>query len=434
MNGPTRREVLAGAGSLSLTAVIPANAKGRGVAAPDSIAEDLTRYIGFGSKQSGSQGDAACGHWLAKELEKTGFAVEKPALSVPYFDRATCKIAIGGAQATLWPQPIVVPTDASGVSGPLVRVDGAGRADGSLQGAIALVDLPYGRWSSAFSKSIRGPVDAAFSGGAKAAVIITSGPTGKVIALNADGRAPMFAGPVGLLAPADAAPFLGAAMTHAAATVTLTGQGSRRPALNVIGRMDRQKAKWIVVSTPRSGWFGCAAERGGGIAAWLDLARRTPLLLPDHNLAFLCNSGHEYENLGAEESLKATAPKPENTHFWLHLGANLAARDWHEGLFGLAPLPGTDSQRYLVVSPPLLATAQRLFKGLAGLEGPYPSDKLSAGELTAIIAAGYPSVAGVFGVHRFHHVADDDARCVSAPSVAETCAAFRHLLVAAAMG
>src|SRR3546814_3660806 len=86
------------------------------------------------------------------------------------------------------------------------------------------------------------------------------------------------------------------------------------------------------------------------------------------------NTGHEYENLGAEEALKAAAPKPAETHFWLHLGANVAARDWHEGLFGLAPLAGVDSQRYLVVSPPLLPAARRLFAGLAGLESPYPSE------------------------------------------------------------
>src|SRR3546814_2023624 len=87
------------------------------------------------------------------------------------------------------------------------------------------------------------------------------------------------------------------------------------------------------------------------------------------------NTGHEYENLGAEEALKAAAPKPAETHFWLHLGANVAARDWHEGLFGLAPLAGVDSQRYLVVSPPLLPAARRLFAGLAGLESPYPDRK-----------------------------------------------------------
>src|SRR3546814_12342936 len=70
----------------------------------------------------------------------------------------------------------------------------------------------------------------------------------------------------------------------------------------------------------------------------------------------------------------------------------------------MTPLPGTDSQRYLVVSPPLLPTARTAFAGLAGLESPYSSDRISAGELTGIIAAGYRSVAGVFGIHRFHHV------------------------------
>src|SRR3546814_8375521 len=100
---------------------------------------------------------------------------------------------------------------------------------------------------------------------------------------------------------------------------------------------------------------------------------------------------------------------PAETHFWLHLGANVAARDWHEGLFGLAPLAGVDSQRYLVVSPPLLPAARRLFAGLAGLESPYPSDRLSAGELTASIAEGYPSVGGGLGPHHLPPFAEADS-------------------------
>ncbi|WP_432769848.1 hypothetical protein [Sphingopyxis sp.] len=392
----------------------------------------MDAYIGFGNKQSGGDGDRACGHWLAGELEAAGFAVQMPKLSVPFFDAEQCTITAGDARAIIRPQPIVVPTPPTGGSGPLVRVDGAGQASAPLAGAIALIDLPYGRWSSALAKPIRGPIDHALAAGAKAAIVVTNGPTGKIIALNADGRAPMFGAPVGLIAPEDAGPFLHAAMSHRTATVTLAGKEGRRPAFNVIGRIDRGKDRWITVSTPRSGWTDCAGERGGGIAAWLHLAREAPKLFPDHDLAFLCNSGHEYENLGAEEALKAVAPKPAQTHFWLHLGANLAARDWHEGLFGLSPIGGTDSQRYLVVSPPLLPVARRLFAGLAGLETPYSSDKLSAGELTAIIAAGYPSVAGIFGVHRFHHVEGDDARCVDAAAVANTTAAFRELLIVAA--
>ena len=428
MTGPTRRGFLAGATAMPLAGAANAAV----TAVPDTIAADLSTYIGFGNKQSGGAGDTACGHWLAAELERAGFAVDKLPITVPWFEGERCEIVAGDARAPLHPQPIVTPTPGEGVSGPLVRVDAHGKADAPLAGAIALIDLPYGRWSSALAKPVRAPVDAAFADGAKAAVIVTNGPTGQVIALNADGRAPMFAGPVGLLAPAGAAPFLAAAMRRKPARVTLMGSGGRRAAFNVIGRLDRGKGRWITVSTPRSGWFGCAGERGGGIAAWLDFARAAPTLLPDHDLAFLCNSGHEYENLGAEEALKAVAPKPAETHFWLHLGANLAARDWHEGLFGLAPLAGSDSQRYLVVSPPLLPAARRLFAGLAGLESPYSSERLSAGELTAIIAAGYPSVAGVFGVHRFHHVADDGARCVDPVAVATTTAALRQLLVTAA--
>src|SRR3546814_9118416 len=83
---------------------------------------------------------------------------------------------------------------------------------------------------------------------------------------------------------------------------------------------------------------------------------------------------------------------PAETHFWLHLGASLAARDWHEGLFGLAPLAGVDSQRYLVVSPPLLPAARRLFAGLAGLESPYPSERRSeehTSELQSLMRNSY---------------------------------------------
>jgi hypothetical protein len=392
------------------------------VGAEANVAADLATYIGFGSKQAGGAGDMACGEWLAAQLRALGYAVARQDVSVPWFKPDRAELTCGAAKAAVWPQPIVVPTGRDGVTGALVRVE----PDAPLKDAIALVELPFGRWSTALAKPIREPVTAAFAAGAKAVIVITSGPTGKVIALNADGRAPMFAGPVALLAPEDARPFLAAARRGEAATLHLTGEGGRRPAFNFIGRIDRGKKRWLAISTPRSGWYGCAGERGPGIAAWLWLARWASKAVLDFNLAFVCNTGHEYENLGASEALKAAAPKPEDTHFWLHLGANVAARDWHD--LTTAPLPSVDTQRYFAVSPALLPLASAVFAGHAGLEAPYSSKMLSAGELNEIIAAGYQSVAGVFGLHRFHHVADDDARCVSATSVAATAAAFQDLL------
>jgi hypothetical protein len=147
---------------------------------------------------------------------------------------------------------------------------------------------------------------------------------------------------------------------------------------------------------------------------WLALARWAVRELAAYNVAFLCTSGHEYENLGSEHVLRDAAPPPDKVALWLHLGANVATCDWHElGAGAFLPLPSADPQRFLVTSPMLVAAARRAFAGLPGLEMAYPSDQGSAGELTNIIAAGYSRVAGIFGAHRFHHARTDDARCVS---------------------
>ena len=392
------------------------------------IAHDLERYIGFGEKRSGGAGDNACGAWMEQALADLGFQTRRQTFSAPYFEPRRCTLSCEGGEAEVWAQPIVVPTPQQGLTAPLVRVDGQGRSAHSLRGAIALVDLDHARWSSMFWPGVSEPVQAAFEGGASACVIITNGPSDKIIALNTDGREPLYDAPMALLAPEDAAPFLAAAHAASPARLTLSGVSARRPAFNLMGQLDRGANQWLVVSTPRSGWFTCAGERGGGVAAFLHMARWAANQATGHNLLFVCNSGHEYQYLGAEELLREHAPPPDQTAFWLHLGANLAARDWHESVGGLQPLPGTDSQRYLVVSPSLLPAARASFRGLSGLEAPYSSDDLSAGELSNVLAAGYRKVAGIFGVHRYHHVRDDDARCVSAEAVVETSFAFQRLL------
>ncbi len=421
-------------GFLGASAILPFGAAsiGVGVPHPDAIEADLLRYVGFGEKRAGGPGDTACGEWLAGELEAAGYAIERQTFAAPFFRQTRAELSSDGATVSVYPQPIVRPTGADGVSGPLVRVDGAGRSSGSLGGAIALIDLPHARWSSILSRGARAPIEAAFSAGARAAVAITNGPTGKIIALNADGRAPMFAGPVALLAPETAGDFLAAAIERRAATLTIDGEGGRRPAFNFVGRMDRNKGRWLAVSTPRSGWFGCAAERGPGVAAWLYLARWAATALPDHNLAFICNTGHEYEYLGAAEAMKQIAPPVEATRFWLHIGANVAARDWRELPGGATPLPNVDSQRVLSLSPELLPLARALFAGQAGYEDPVSSAVLAAGELEAVIHAGYAPAAGVFGLHRYHHVAEDDERCLNVPATVDAARAFQALLEAMA--
>jgi len=89
---------------------------------------------------------------------------------VPFFETSRAELASGDESVSVHPQPIVRPIGPDGLSGPLVRVDPAGRFIGSLDGAVALVDLPHARWSSILAPAARRPIEAAFSAGAKAVV------------------------------------------------------------------------------------------------------------------------------------------------------------------------------------------------------------------------------------------------------------------------
>lgn len=420
----TRRELLTTAGLL----VAASGARPSAASGISTIERDLARYIALGDKASGGPGDEASGAWLEAELKACGFATERQRFDAPYFETKHADLVSGDARASVLPQAIVVQTGPEGVTGRLVRVTPLVPAGQPPRGAIALVDLPYGRWSSAGAKPILDTVRAAFADGAVAAVLVTNGPSGKAIALNCDGRRPVFDKPVAVLAPELAGRFLAAAAGGASATLRLTGKGGTRPAFNLIGRRERPGRPWIVISTPRSGWFTCAGERGPGVAAWLALARWAPDALPDASLALICNSGHEYEHLGADFALQA-APAPSRTAFWFHLGANVAARDWHEiGGGRLLPLETADAQHFLMVSPAHLEIARQAFSGLPGLGSPYPVGRGTAGELSNIIGAGYVSVAGIFGAHRYHHTMEDDARAVEPRLVDQVLGGCRALI------
>jgi hypothetical protein len=304
------------------------------------------------------------------------------------------------------PEATVVPTPAGGVSGPLY-VAGSGKGAG-----IALIVLPYARWSTMVGQVER-RVQAAFAAGASAAVVVTTGPTGEACALNTPVDRALFDRPVAVLAPKDAEPFLQAAARGETATLTMAGRSYRRPAFNVTARLDRGAARTLVISTPRSGWFGCAGERGTGLAAWWLLSRWAAKSKLPVNLALIATSGHEYEYAGGERFIAELAPKPKDTALWVHFGANVAARDWHERGPVLSPLPSADPQRFLAASPALVPAAKAAFAGQPGLEQPYATDPgQTAGELASILKAGYDPIIGIFGSHRFHHTRGDDLRCV----------------------
>jgi hypothetical protein len=423
---PDRRGVLAGFAVLGGCALTPSpapEARNAGVAA------NLETYAGFGAKNAGGAGDEASGAWVEARLEAAGLRTERHAVPALELIEHQPHLRVGR-------QRTAVATHATGVSGAFASIDapfavwgaGALEASGAADGAIVAGHLASQRWSSAEQPAIRAIVERAFAARAAALVLITHGPTGELIRLNRRLERGAHDGPVALMAPKDWPAFAATLAQAPMATLELNATEGPRAAFNVVGRLDRGAPTTIVVSTPRSGWTQCAGERGPGIAAFLALAEWAPQVFSRHNLFFVCTSAHEFENAGNAAFIAERAPRPEQTALWLHLGAGFAARDWHEAGGQLAPLPSADPQRYLMTSPQLRDAAHTAFAGVSGLEAAYSTERGAAGELANIIAAGYPAIIGMFGAHRFHHVAQDDMRCVEPAHTAEVVLRLQHLL------
>ncbi|MBP6878121.1 MAG: hypothetical protein KBC34_08865 [Phenylobacterium sp.] len=413
----TRRNVILGAG-IGAMSLEGAMAGAGDVFANRQVQVDLARYEGFGLKASGGAGDEASGAWLAGELQGLGFDVARQAIEVPYFEARQVSLALGDTVVAPLAQAPVTRTPAGGLSARLVRLE-SGRGAGAATGAIAVARLPYGRWSTRHAGTVGKVVRAAADQGVGALVLVTEGPTGEALALNAaPDAAERF--PILAVGSREGDLLAAAAARGERATLRIEGEGGRRSAFNLVGRLDRGAGRELVVSTPRSGWFGCMGERGGGLAAWLGLARWAARACP-LDLTFVTTSGHEYENHGGEVFLRsALTPRPDVTALWVHLGAAFAARDWHETEGRLAPLPSVDPQRFLVARPQLVAPLRTAFAGQPGLEAVYGDEAGAGGELGEILAAGYPRAFGVLGAHRFHHSPNDDMRCVDAEQVATT--------------
>jgi hypothetical protein len=422
---PSRRSLLKGAGLAALAA--PADAAPGDDAAPEAaiFQASLERYAGFGVKASGGAGDEACGAWLEQELTTAGYACRRQPFDAPYFDVRQATLVCGDAKAAVIPQAIVAPTGSQGLTAPL-RIPSE-CAD--LAGAIALLVLPFKRWAGLEDPQVAHPLADAIQRGAAGVVLVTTGPTHEAIALNVSTHSPPVGKPVALLAPKDAEPFVAAALAGQTATLTLDGDGggaARRQAWNLIARLDRGALQTLVISTPRSGWFTCAAERGSGLAVWLWLAKWLARTRPGVNVELLATSGHEYVYLGGEHYLAEAAPPPARTKVWVHIGASAAARDWHEIGPRLLPLPTADAQRVLTATPDRLDATRRAFAGVSGLEATYLADKVMAGgELINVLNAGYTSATGLYGIHRYFHTPADDLACVSGDLVWPVAAAYR---------
>ncbi|MFT5693864.1 MAG: hypothetical protein ACI92E_003207 [Oceanicoccus sp.] len=73
-----------------------------------------------------------------------------------------------------------------------------------------------------------------------------------------------------------------------------------------------------VIMTPRSGWWSCASERGGGIACLLEMMRTIKISGSQRDVMFTVNTGHELNYIGLGHYLSQRRDLIRNAHRWIH--------------------------------------------------------------------------------------------------------------------
>ena len=279
----------------------------------ERIGAVIRAYEDQGFHRTGTDVDRMSAEWLAGEVRDIGLVAELEPFTLSRVDVGEASLAVDGRIIEGLPLFDGGFTDAEGVEGGLGSVGG--------EAPIGLAECaPNAQEAGALGEARR-------AGKHKAIVAVTRGLRPGFCPSNADSFVEPFGPPV-LQVPSEEGAFL-AECAKRGASVTLTAHVARTQAqaLNVVAHVSGRDRdlKPLVVMTPRSGWWNCASERGGGLAVWLEIMRAVQAARPDRDVLFVASSGHELGHLGLDDFMQRRARLVGSARAWIHLGANIGA-------------------------------------------------------------------------------------------------------------
>ncbi len=380
----TRREIMKRAAAIPL--VLSAKAAFAGEESlKDRIARTIREYSEQGIHRSGTDGDLENAAWLSGRIRSLGLEQELDTFSFKRVRPLECSLAIDGKTVEAIPLYDCVYTDGDGISGGLGEI--GSDADIGVVSAFPMASSPGGQRLDKARRENRH----------KAIVVLTDEgmPPGITITNAEDFKTP-FGPPTVQASNADARWIRGAVASGAEARVVAHCDYVDAKGINV-GTTIRGKnpnLAPLVVMTPRSGWWSCASERGGGMAAWLEMMRAISRAGADRDVIFTANTGHELGHIGLAHYLGSREALIKDAHMWIHLGANFAA--------AVSPGVGVQSSD---------EEARKLMLGVLSQQGLKPDGETEPGQRPLGEARNiydgsgrYISVLGRNGL--FHHPSD----------------------------
>ncbi len=354
----------------------------------------IRAYEEMGIHRSGREADNRTTHWMIEELRKVGVEAEPQTWRLPRVEIHDASIRFGGWDIPAVPTYDCSFTDHHGLTGTLRTDNGPG---------IVL-------WQFApddqerMAAGIYSSFELARQDGADGIILVMGDPDGEIVLRNAERPLDPIELPVLQVAPNHAGPLLDAVGSE----VTMIVDGGRvdAPADNVVASIPGADpdAAPVVLMTPKSGWFTCAAERGGGIAIWLEIAGRVAANPARRTLNLVASSGHELHHLGLDHYIRELGDTAHDVHAWMHLGASIGSRN------GQPSYAASDDELFNIATEALNAQ---------GLERrAFPVGNAGFGEARNIgeINGRFASFLG--GHPYFHSPQDTYDRCVDPESLA----------------
>ena len=270
-------------------------------------------YEEQGFHRTGTAVDELSAQWLAGEIRQIGLAPMLEAFPLSRVDVVAASLAVNGRTIEGLPLFDGGFTGAAGVAGRL----------GDLGS-----DAPIGLCECAPNAQEAGALgEARRHNRHRAIVAVTRGARPGFCPSNADSFLRPFGPPVLQIASEDADFLTDCTRQGAEAVLTAQAERAQATASNVVTAIagaDNSLAP-LVVMTPRSGWWSCASERGGGLACWLEIMRAVRDARPARDVLFVASSGHELGHIGLDDFMARRPGMVAGARAWIHLGANIGA-------------------------------------------------------------------------------------------------------------
>ena len=365
------------------------------------IARVIGEYEAQGFHRTATAVDEESGRWLVDQVRQAGLPATLEPFPVKRVDLQTCACTIANRRIDGIPLFDAPFTSAEGIRGRLGALDS---------------DAEIGLAETAVNRAAVGPLGEARRANRHRAIIaVTQGRKPGLCPSNADSFLSPF-GPPTLQVSSEEGEWLAdrarqGSEAHVVAHVTRTPS----TALNVTTELKGVEPALapLVVMTPRSGWYTCGSERGGGIACWLEIIRGMATSRTRRSVVFVASSGHELGHLGIDAFIAKRAGIVKNAIAWLHLGANIGAATRSTDV----RLQASDDELDQTFTNALQSVGIKVAERAARSAVP-------SGEAGAVYRGGGRYASAICANTLFHNIADRGPEATSPQAVAKFSSAF----------